>query len=394
MTNNESNLPIRIGYSSDISGEQGPSGRAAWLSHQIWCEDINARGGLLGRPVEFVHYDDGNDPAKVAGLYARLIDDDKVDLVLGGYGNTNQSASLPVAAARQRLFIGVHGTAINEKLNYGRYFQLLPTGPNARLAMTRGFLDIAASLEPKPRTLALLRGDDANQTMIMTGAREVAAEHGFRIVFDEVCRKDIADPLPQMRKLRATKPDLVLFSIYPTDCVRLVQAAHTVGLSARMVGGKMTGVQLAGVKARLGAHLNGIVAHDVYVPEPTMKFPGIEQFLTRYRAAAAKTDADALGLYVPPFAYAQMQVLQQAIEAVGAIEEASLARHMHEATFKTVVGDVTFGPQGEWERSRIIWVQYRDVTDHGIDQFTGPGRQVILHPPEFKSGDIVTPFGG
>jgi branched-chain amino acid transport system substrate-binding protein len=385
--------PIRIGYSSDFSGEQAPSGKAAWLAHQIWREDINSAGGLLGRAVAFVHYDDGNDPAKVPELYARLIDQDKVDLVLGGYGNTNQSASLPVAAARHRLYVGVHGTAINEKLGYDRYFQLLPTGPNARLAMTRGFLDIAATLSPKPQTLALLRGDDANQTMIMTGAREVAAAHGFRIVFDEVCAKDVADPVPQMRRLAAASPDLVLFSIYPTDCVRLVEAAHAVGLTARMVGGKMTGVQLGGVKTRLGAKLNGIVSHDVYVPEPTMTFPGVEEFLKRYRARAS-AGTDTLGLYGPPFAYAQMQVVQQAVEAVGSLDQAALARHMHAATFKTVVGDVKFNRQGEWEKSRIIWVQYRNVTDGGVEQFMQAGRQVILYPEEFKSGEIATPFVG
>ncbi|MBX6424922.1 MAG: amino acid ABC transporter substrate-binding protein [Variibacter sp.] len=394
MTSASAGKPIRIGYSSDLSGEQAESGKAAWLSHQIWREEINARGGLLGRPVEFVHYDDGNDPAIVPGLYAKLIDEDKVDLVLGGYGNTNQSAALPVAAERQKLFIGVHGTAINEKLNYDRYFQLLPTGPNARLAMSKGFMDIAATLRPKPQTLALLRGDDANQAMIMTGARETAAAHGFRIVFDEVCPKDVEDPAPLMRRLQAAEPDIVFFSLYPTDCVRLVNAARAVGLEARMVGGKMTGVQLAAVKAKLGSRLNGIVAHDIYSPEPTMNFPGIERFLARYRARAAEAGTDALGLYVPPFAYAQMEVLQQAVETVGAIDQAALARYMHQATFKTVVGDIRFGPQGEWERSRIIWVQYRNVTDDGIDQFMRPGRQVILYPDEFKSGEIATPFPG
>jgi branched-chain amino acid transport system substrate-binding protein len=384
--------PIRIGYSSDFSGEQGPSGKAAWLAHQIWREDVNAQGGLLGRPVEFVHYDDGNDRTKVPALYEKLIDGDKVDLLLGGYGNTNQSASLPVAAARGRLYVGVHGTAINAALNYDRYFQLLPTGPDSRLAMTRGFLDIAATLSPKPQTLALLRGDDANQTMIMTGAREVAAEHGFRIVFDEVCPKDVADPVPQMRKLAAANPDLVLFSIYPTDCVRLVEAARAVDLRARMVGGKMTGVQLAAVKARLGSKLNGIIAHDVYVPEPTMTFPGVDGLLKRYRARAS-AGTDPLGLYVPPFAYAQMQVVQQAVEAVGSLDQAALARHMHETSFKTVVGDVKFNTQGEWEKSRIIWVQYRGIRDDGgLEQFTQAGRQVIVFPPEFASGVVAAPF--
>lgn len=386
--------PIRIGYTSALTGEQREAGRAAWLAHQIWLEDITAQGGLLGRPVEFVHYDDKNDPALVRTLYARLIDEDKVDLLLGGAGNTSQSASLPVVAERGMLFVGVHGTAINAALDYGRHFQLLPTGPDARLSMSKGFMDIAATLTPKPRTLALLRGDDANQTMIMTGARENAAAHGFEVVYDAVCPLDTPDAKPLMRQLQATKPDLVFFSLYPIDCVRLVAAANAVGLRAQMVGGKMTGVQLAAVKRELGSRLNGIVAHDVYVPEPTMTFPGTERFLARYRARATEAGTDVLGLYNPPFAYAQMEVLQQAVEAVGAIDQDALARHMHKTTFKTVVGDIAFGPQGEWAASRIIWVQYRGITDEGVEQFLQPGKQVILYPEEFRSGEIATPFPG
>lgn len=386
--------PIRIGYSSALTGDQSGNGRAALLAREIWREDVVASGGLIGRPVAFVHYDDGGDGARAAALYRRLLDEDRVDLVIGGNGNTTQSAALPVAAERGVLFVGTHGTAINERLGYDRYFQLLPTGPDARLAMSRGFMELAAGLSSKPQTLALLRGDDANQAMIMTGAREMAAAHGFRIVFDDVCAREEADPAALMRRVQAAGPDLVFVSLYPRDCVRLVEAAHAARLRTRLFGGKMTGVQLAEVKTTLGAKLNGIVAHDVYAPEPSMRFAGIERFLARYRQRATAAGVDPLGFYAPPFAYAQMQVLQHALEAVGCIDQAALAHHLHQARVATIVGDVTFGADGEWETSRIVWVQYRGIEGSGLDQFMQPGRQVIVHPPAFRSGDVATPFVG
>lgn len=95
----KSSLPIRIGYCLSLSGAVGGNGRAARLARQIWRDRINARGGLLGRPVELLCYDDGSDAANVEPLYRRLMDEDKVDLVIGGYG-TNTLFPRPLGPTR------------------------------------------------------------------------------------------------------------------------------------------------------------------------------------------------------------------------------------------------------------------------------------------------------
>jgi branched-chain amino acid transport system substrate-binding protein len=123
-----------------------------------------------------------------------------------------------------------------------------------------------------------------------------------------------------------------------------------------------------------------------------MKFPGIEEFLVRYRERAVQAGVDPLGLYIPPFAYAEMQILEAAVKAVGSLDDGKLADHIRTSTFETVVGDIKFGARGEWAEPRILLIQYQGVVGHDVEQFKQPGKQVILHPPRFKSGELKVNF--
>ena len=159
-----------------------------------------------------------------------------------------------------------------------------------------------------------------------------------------------------------------------------------------MFGGAMIGLSFTNIKAQFGAALNGIVTNDNYVPEPTMKFPGVDEFLKRYQERAGVAGVDPLGYFLAPFAYGAMQVLAQAVTAIGVIDQAKLAAHMREARFGTIVGEVKFGPLGEWEKSRILTIQYQNIQGNDVAQFKQPGKQVILYPPELKSGELIQPF--
>src|SRR5262245_45250133 len=82
----QSKEPIKIGFSMAMTGGLGPNGQSALLAQKIWEEDVNAKGGLLGRPVKLIYYDDQTNPSTVPGIYSKLLDVDKVDLIIGGYG--------------------------------------------------------------------------------------------------------------------------------------------------------------------------------------------------------------------------------------------------------------------------------------------------------------------
>ncbi len=173
----------------------------------------------------------------------------------------------------------------------------------------------------------------------------------------------------------------------------MVRAVREAGLKTKMFGGGLVGLQYAALKQQLGSLLNGITTFDTYVPEPTL-FHGIKDFLGRYQGRAAAQGVDPLGFYTPPFAYARMQVMAQAIEATKSLDQKLIADYIHKATFDTIAGPMKVGPTGEQPDPRVLLVQYQGVEGNGIDQFKLPGKQVIIYPPELRSGEFRYPFSG
>src|ERR1017187_905948 len=386
------NPPPRVGLGMALSGGLAGLGKSALLAMQIWAADVNAKGGLLNREVKLVYYDDQSVPATVPGIYSKLMDIDKVDLVVSGYASSQIAAAMPTVIQRKRLFMALFGLATNDRFNYDRYFQMQPNGPDARIEFSKAFLDVAMRMNPKPQTLAILGADAEFPHIALDGARENAKRLGLKIVYDRFYPPNAVEFGSMIRAVKATNPDLVFVASYPPDSAGLIRAVNEVGLNVRMFGGGMIGLQSAAVKTALGPLLNGVVSYDLYVPEPTMKFQGTEDFLTRYRQEAQKSGVDPLGFYMAPFAYAEMQILEQAIKAVGSLDEGKLAEYIHANAFHTVAGEIRFEKRGEWAEPRILLVQYQGISGNAVEQFMQAGKQVIVYPPKFKSGEFKYPF--
>src|ERR1700726_1725818 len=109
----QSGEPIKIGFSMAMTGGLAANGKSALLAQKIWEEDVNAKGGLLGRPVKLVYYDDQSNPATVPGIYTKLIDEDKVDLLMSSYGTNLVVPGIPIAMSKNKVFVGLLGLAVN-----------------------------------------------------------------------------------------------------------------------------------------------------------------------------------------------------------------------------------------------------------------------------------------
>ena len=282
--------------------------------------------------------------------------------------------------------------AANDEFKYDRYFQLQPNGPQAKYELSKGFFEVASSLDPKPKTVAMVGADAEYPKHALDGARENAKKYGFQIVYDRTYLPAQVDFAPIVRAIKATNPDLLFMATYPPDSVGMITSLHELGFSASLVGGGLIGLQFAAIKQKLGPMLNNVICYDLYVPEPTMQFPGTEELLKRYRERAAQAGVDPIGIYIPPFAYAEVQILEDAIRNVGSLDDGKLAAYIRETKFKTVVGDIKFGDRGEWAEPRVLYVQYQGIVGNDVEQFKQPGRQVILYPPRFKSGSVKSPF--
>jgi branched-chain amino acid transport system substrate-binding protein len=384
--------PIKIGFGMALTGGLAGNGQGALLAMQIWRDDVNKAGGLLGRPVEFVYYDDQTNGATVPGIYSKLLDVDKVDLVVSGYGTNLIAPAMPIMIERKLLFMGLFGLGNNEKYKYARYFQIAPNGPNPYGSFSEGFFELASRQNPKPRTVALV-GDDAEYPQhALIGAREHAKAHGFQVVYDKTYPPSTVDYTPIVRAIKALNPDIVFVASYPPGSTGMLLAAQEVGLEPKLFGGGMVGLHFTSLLTKLGPKLNGIVDYGFWVPEPTMKFPGIDAFLQKYQPAAVKAGVDPLGFYLPPFAYAMMQVLGQAVEGTKGLDQQKLAEFIHAKEFDTIVGKVKFGPNGEWEKDRTVVIQFQNIKGSDAEQFRQPGKQVVLYPDQFKSGNLIYPY--
>jgi branched-chain amino acid transport system substrate-binding protein len=134
------------------------------------------------------------------------------------------------------------------------------------------------------------------------------------------------------------------------------------------------------------------VNYHFYVPSPKMNFPGIADFLKKFQAQAKDAGVDPLGFYQPPFAYAAMQVLEQAVKATGSLDDDKLAEHIHKSAFQTIVGEIRFNELGEWANARPIVVQFQGIEGTGLEQFMTGHKQVIVHPAQYRDGELQHPF--
>jgi branched-chain amino acid transport system substrate-binding protein len=384
--------PIKIGYGIAQTGGLAPNGKSALLAQKIWEEEINAKGGLLGRPVKLVYYDDQTNPATVPGIYAKLLDVDKVDLIIGGYGTNMLAPAMPVVMQKKKMMIGLLGLAVNSEFQYPNYFAMVPSGPAPKPAFTKGFFDIAMVQDPKPQTVAIVAADAEFAVNASEGARENAKAAGLKVVYDKRYPPASTDFAPIIRAIQATNPDVVVICSYPPDSVGMVKAINEIGFKPKMIGGGMVGLQATAIKTQLGPLLNGFVNYDFWLPVPKMDFPGVADLLKKYQARAAAEGVDALGYYIAPWGYAQLEVLQQAITATKSLNDDKLGDYIRANTFQTVVGEVKFGKGGEWAQSRVLQVQFQNVKGNDIGQFRDISTQVVVAPDAYGSGKVIYPY--
>jgi branched-chain amino acid transport system substrate-binding protein len=383
--------PIKLGFSESLTGGLAINGKQMLLTAQIWAHDVNAKGGLLGRPVELVYYDDQSNPGLVPAIYTKLLNVDKVDLLFSS-GTNISSAAMPTIVEHGKLLMDTLALAVNEQFKYPRFFQTMPYGPDGKDAISRGFFEAAMTMDPRPQSVALIGADAEFSKSALEGAHRNAQRLGLKIVHEVRYPPATVDYAPILRAVKAASAEIVFVASYPTDTAGILRSVREIGLNAKLFGGAMVGLQYSGTKVQFGEQLNNLVGYELYVHEPTMHFPGIDEFLEKYRVQAEQAGVDMLGYYVPPFTYATLDILAQAVTAVGSVDADKLANYIHSTTFKTLVGDVRFGPDGEWAAPRILTIQYRDIKGHDLKQFTAPGHQVILYPPEFKTGTLAYPF--
>ncbi len=382
--------PIKIGLSMALTGPLAANGKQALFGARLWEEDTNKKGGLLGRLVKLIYYDDQSNPSTVPGIYTKLLDVDKVDLVISPYATAMVAPAMPVVMQKGKVFVTLFGLDVNAEFKYPKYFSMIPTGQNTKPSFTEGWYEVAAAQNPKPQTVAIVAADMEFSKNACEGSRENARKHGFKVVYDRTYPPSTTDFTPIIRALQAANADVVSVCSYPLDSVGIIKAANELNYKPKMMGGAMVGLQATVFKTQLGPLLNGVVNYETWVP--SMTTPAADAFLKNYQARAKEEGVDPLGYYLGTWGYAYAEVLGAAIEGAKSINDDKIADYLRSHPIKTIMGEITFGPKGEWANSRMLQVQYHDIKGNGVDQFRGMDTQTVLTPPDLKTGSVVYPY--
>ena len=383
--------PIKIGMSMPQTGGLAGGGKASLLGIEIWRDDVNAKGGLLGgRKVELVVYDDKSSASETPAIYSKLIDVDKVDLLFAPYATVPTAPIMPMVKQRGLLLMGNFSFQVNSKVGHDMWFNNAPWGPADSWATS--FLDIGQKAGGK--SMALLAADQEFAQNLAKTAREVAGKRNLPIVFDQAYPPNTVEFSSIIRALKASKPDIVYVASYPPDSTGILRAVNEIGIgdNVKVFGGGMVGLQFGAVMENMGSLLNGVVNYNTWLPEKSMYFEGTKEFFDKYTKRAIEAKVDPLGYYLAPFGYASGQMIEQAIKAVGSLDQKALAKYLRENTHKTIVGPIAFSPDGERKETAVLQAQFRGVVDKNIQQFRSSGKQVILFPESLKSGELVAPF--
>jgi branched-chain amino acid transport system substrate-binding protein len=382
--------PLKIGMSMPLTGGLAAGGKSSLIGIEVWRDDINAKGGLLGRKVDLVVYDDKSSASETPAIYSKLVDVDKVDLLFAPYATVPTAPIMPMVKQRGLLLMGNFSFQVNRTVKHDMWFNNAPWGPADSWA--RGFIDLG--IKAGAKSIALIAADQEFAQNLMRIAKDLALEKNIKVVYEQSYPPSTVEFSAMVRAIRAAKPDLVFVCSYPPDSVGLLRAVNEIGVgdSVKIFGGGMVGLQFASVMESMGSLVNGVVNYNSYLPEKSMEFPGSKEFFEKYQKRAVEAKVDPLGYYLAPFGYAMGQLVEIAVNATKSFEHRKIAEYLHKNEMPTIVGPIAFSPDGERKESATLMAQFRGVVDKNIEQFRGPGKQVIIFPEKLKTGELVTPF--
>jgi branched-chain amino acid transport system substrate-binding protein len=359
--------PIRIGSSLSLTGTYAALGQNQHRGYQLCAKHVNEKGGILGRTIEFVLYDDQSQPATGVRLYERLITQDKVDVVLGPYSsaiteavaNVNEKYKMPMMAPMAST------TSIFKK---GRKFIFMVQSPAE--VYLEGLIDVAAQKGLK--TMAIINEDTLFPKATVQGTTELAKQKGLEVVFVEAYPKGNTDFSAILIKVRAANPDVLGAATYFDDAVAITRQMRELDVNP-----KMYGVTVGGDLPRF-YELLGKNAEFVYGAtqwEPELPYPGSKEFTAAYK----ETFADADLSYHSAGGYAGCQILVEAIKRAGSLQGEKLRDEILKMDISTVYGGFKVDDDGFQVAHKMVMFQWQD------------GKKAIVWPEEMATGQVRFP---
>ena len=360
--------PIKLGVTASLSGVYAGPGQEQLEGIRMWVHDINARGALLGRKVELVHYDDESDPDTTRRLYQRLINEDKVDLLIGQYSSDLTLVASEVA--EQYEFPMVAAGAASSRIWSRGYRNIFQVDAPAREYMD---LLIKSAKENAGLTrIALIYPDAEFSREVAEGVRAKAAEHGMEIVFDEEYPLDSTDFSDLVRRLRLSAPELVIGATYLNDSIALVREAKRQRLSPKAIAFTV-GPALPEFGNALGEDANGIIGVVSWMRSG--RVPMAYDFSFRFKEQFGRN----AGVHAAQ-GYGAGQVLEAGVRLAGSLDKDAVREQLSSMVFRSLLGNYRVDESGLQKAKTIFLMQWQN------------GYRLLVSPKELRDAEIIYPF--
>jgi branched-chain amino acid transport system substrate-binding protein len=371
----EAQPPIRIGASLSQTGVYAALGQNLLRGYQLCVKHTNDKGGVLGRKLELLVYDDGSDPATAVRLYDKLIIQDKVDLVLGPYGSPISEAVADVTEKHKMPMVApiAATTSIYRK---GRRFIFGMLPPSE--VFLEGLIDLAA--KRGLRTVALINVDELYARAAARGAVELARQKGLHVVFTEAYPLGNTDFAAILGKVRAANPDVLGGATRFEDAVAITRQLKALNVNPRIVG-LTVGVDTLKFYETLGRDAEFVYGVSPWVPELVelragglipiaRQYPGAREFVESYKKAYPGADSS----YHVAAGYGGCEILVEAIRRAGSLDNAKLREAILKTDRNTVFGGFRVDRDGIQVAHKMLLFQWQD------------GKKVIVWPEELAPG--------
>lgn len=359
--------PIKVGASLSLTGTYAALGQNQHRGYNLCAKQVNEKGGVLGRKIEFVLYDDQSQPATGVRLYEKLITQDKVDVILGPYSsaiteavaNVNEKYKLPMVAPMAST------TSIFKK---GRKYIFMVQSPAE--VYLEGLMDAAAKKGLK--TLALINEDTLFPKATVQGSIELAKKKGLEVVFVEAYPKGNTDFSAILTKVRAANPDVLGAATYFDDALAITRQMRELNVNPKMYGVTVGG-DLPKFYEQLGKNADFVYGATQW--EPELPYPGSKAFVDAYKKEFPSADLS----YHSAGGYAGCQIVVEAIRRVGSLDGEKIREAILKMDFDTIYGGFKVDQDGFQISHKMVMFQWQD------------GKKVIVWPDELAAGKARFP---
>lgn len=373
----EAQGPIRIGASLSLTGTYAKLGKNQHEGYQLCQKDLNAKGGLLGRKVEFVVYDDQSMPPTGVRLYEKLITEDKVDGVMGPYSSPVTEAVVNVTEKYKKILVTplAATTSIFRKEPRRKYIFMILSPAEVYL---EGLVDMAAKRGLK--TVAVINEDTLFSKAAAAGAVDLAKKKGLQVVFTEAYPKGNTDFSALLTKIknaakgpdgRAETPDVIAAATYFDDAVALTRQMRELNVNP-----KMYGVTVGGDLPEFYDTLKGS-AEYIYGAtqwEPVLAYPGNKEWFESYKAEFKHEPS-----YHSAAGYAGCMIYAEGVKRAGSLDADRVREQLLKLESRTMFGDYKVDQDGFQMAHKMVTFQWQKE------------KKVVVWPDDLAQGKILFP---